>query len=71
MANQIAISYSDDGGHTWSAEQHYSTGEEGDYLIRVILHSQGHSVQRQYRIMHTGDEGFTLISAHADIEIGI
>ena len=65
---QVMISYSDDGGHTWSAEQWHSLGVEGDYLRRVVLTQQGNSRDRRYRLRFTDPFGWTLIAAHGDVE---
>lgn len=70
--NYVMISYSDDGGHTWSAEQlHPLVSDDKDYLNRVILRRQGSAYQRKYRLRYTGNTSFTLVSAHADIEVGV
>lgn len=66
----LVIEYSDDGGHTWSAEQWYRLGREGEYLNRVVLHRQGASYSRVYRLTYTEPTEFTIIAAHADVTIG-
>lgn len=64
----VMISYSDDDGHTWSAEQIHTLGAEGDYLNRVKLFQQGSAQQRIYRVRFSDPYGFTLVEAFADIE---
>lgn len=66
--NDLMIDYSDDGGHTWSAEQWYDLGPSGKYLHRIVLQRQGAAYQRVYRLRTTSERSFTIISAHADIE---
>lgn len=66
--NILMCNYSDDGGRTWSAEQHYDLGADGDYLRRVVFHAQGSSYNRIYRLRYTANSGITIISGHADVE---
>ena len=70
--NFVMISYSDDGGHTWSAEDwHPLVGVEKNYLTRIVLTQQGSAYNRIYRLVNSDNISFTLISAHADISFGI
>ena len=70
--NEVMISYSDDGGRSWSAEEWYETESVGgdDYLKRVVLYQQGASYNRVYRLRHTENTSFTIISGNADISAG-
>ena len=69
---QVMISYSDDGGHTWSHEQWKPlVGDDKNYLNRIILRRQGSAYNRIYRLKCTDNISFTLVSAHADISAGI
>jgi hypothetical protein len=65
------VRYSDDGGHTWSAEMHFSLGVEGDYGKRIILEQQGAAEHRIYDLAMTDNRSFTIISGHANIKVGI
>lgn len=47
---QIGLSYSDDGGRTWSRELFVSVGAEGEFDKRVRWHRLGASRNRVYRI---------------------
>lgn len=65
------ISYSDDGGETWSAEQWIPIVVRENLLCRVILHNQGSAYSRVYRLKYSENGSFTLVSAHADISVGV
>jgi len=65
---QVMISYSDDGGHTFSHEIWKDlVGDDKNYLNRVILRRQGSAYNRVYRLRYSENSNFTLVSAHADI----
>lgn len=67
----VLISYSDDGGHTFSHEMKKPlVGSDKNYLTRVRLHLQGSAFGRIYRLKYSDKSSFTLVSMHADIEIG-
>jgi len=42
-----------------------------NYLNRVILRRQGSAYDRRYRLKYSENSSFTLVSAHADISVGI
>jgi hypothetical protein len=68
----VMISYSDDGGHTWSHEQWKPLLNcTKNYLYRVILRRQGSAYDRIYRLKYSENSSFTLVSAHADISVGV
>lgn len=67
---QVMFRYSDDGGHTWSAEQWVSLGVEGNYAKRVELFQQGSAIERVYEIVTTDPRSFSILDAYANIEIG-
>ena len=72
MSEFVMIDYSDDGGHTFSHEMKMPlVGSDKNYLNRVRLFRQGSAYQRFYRVRYSGERSFTLISAHADISVGI
>ena len=68
---EIIIRFSDDSGRTWSAPQVYGLGVGGDYLKRVELFCQGSAYQRIYELTQTDPVPMTMISAHADIQVGL
>jgi hypothetical protein len=69
---QAMMQYSDDGGRTWSAEQWRDlVGPDKNYLNRLRFFCQGSCMQRIYRLTHTENQSFTIISAHAKISFGI
>lgn len=50
---QIMLSWSDDGGNTWSSEHWKSFGKVGEYRKRVIWRSLGQSRERIYKMRVT------------------
>lgn len=69
---QVMISYSDDGGHTWSHEIWKDlVGADKNYLTRIRLFRQGSAYDRRYRIKCSENISFTLVSACADVSVGI
>ena len=70
--NYVMISYSDDGGETWSHETWKPlVGPDKNYLNRVILRRQGSAYNRIYRLKCSDNISFTLVSAHADVSVGV
>ena len=70
--NYVMISYSDDGGETWSAELWYPLLQPSkNYLYRVVLHRQGSAYKRIYRLRYTEPNNFTLVEANATVSVGI
>ena len=68
----VIIDYSDDGGETWSHEMWKPLiGSDKRYLNRVILRRQGSAYNRVYRLRYSENSSFTLVSAMADISVGI
>ena len=68
----VMISYSDDGGETWSHEMKKPLIDcNKNYLNRVILRRQGSAYNRVYRLKYTENSSFSLVSAHADLSVGI
>ena len=68
----VMISYSDDGGETWSHEMKKPLIDcSKNYLNRVILRRQGSAYNRVYRVKCSENISFTLVSAHADLSVGI
>ena len=68
----VMISYSDDGGETWSHEMKKPLIDcNKNYLNRVILRRQGSAYNRIYRLKYSENGSFTLVSAHADITVGV
>ena len=70
VLNEVMISYSDDFGRTWSAEEWYETESAGAYQKRVVLYRQGAAYGRIYRVKHTENASFTIISGRANFSIG-
>jgi hypothetical protein len=68
---RIMMSYSDDGGRTWSRERWGYLGAQGDYTQRVEWHDLGSFRERQFRFKVSDPVKVALISANADISVGI
>ncbi len=66
------ISYSDDGGETWSHEMKKPLINcHKNYLNRVILRRQGSAYGRIYRLRYSENGSFTLVEAMADVSVGV
>jgi len=70
---QIMMSYSDDGGNSWSAERWADMGEQGKYgsMIPLAWNDLGSFYERMFRFKVTDPVKVVLISANADIEVGV
>lgn len=64
---QIMLTYSDDGGHTWSNEMWRSMGAIGTYRTRAVWRKLGQFRQRQMKIRITDAARRLIISYRADI----
>ena len=69
---QVMIDFTDDGGETWSHEMWFDlVGADKNYLNRIILYRQGSAYDRRYRVRCSENVSFTLVSASANVSIGI
>ena len=69
---QVMIDYTDDGGETWSHEMWFDlVGADKNYLNRIILYRQGSAYDRRYRVRCSENVSFTLVSASANVSVGI
>jgi Neuraminidase (sialidase) len=70
---RIMMSYSDDGGRTWSPEQWGYIGKMGDftYSQNPYWTDLGSFHERQFRFKVSDPVKVTLISANADISVGV
>ena len=73
MSNpQVMISYSDDGGHTWSSEMWYNlVGDDKDYQTRIVIYGLPAANQMRFKIRCSEDISFTCVSASASISVGV
>jgi len=73
MSNpQVMISYSDDGGHTFSSEMWFDlVGEDKNYLTRIVITGLGSAYRRRFKIRCSENINFTLVSASASLSVGI
>ena len=67
----VMISYSDDGGETFSHEIKKPLVTRENLLCRVIIRRQGSAYGRIYRVKNSDGISFTIVSAHADVSVGI
>jgi len=68
----VMISFSDDGGETWSNEIWKPLINcKKNYLNRVILNGMGSAYNRIWRLRYSEDSSFTLVSASARVSVGI
>lgn len=68
---QMMMTYSDDSGKTWSPEQWVSLGVLGDFTRRLEWHDLGDFEERQFRFRVSDPVKVVLISANADISVGV
>jgi len=68
---QAMLSYSDDGGHTWSSEIWRSAGKIGEYKRRAVWNRLGSSRQRNYRLEVTDPVKWVITGANLEAELGI
>ena len=67
---QAMLSWSDDGGKTWSNEHWASIGKIGEYLTRVKWNRLGMFRQRQIKVVISDPVPVVFISAFAEVKGG-
>lgn len=67
----IGMSYSDDGGYTWSNERFAPAGRLGAYQLKVEWHGLGSSITRLYRFRLSDPVELHLFKLYADLDLGI
>lgn len=67
---QVMLSWSDDGGHTWSAEHWVSAGKQGEYRRRAIWRRLGRSRDRVWRIVVSDPVAWRILAAYVDVTKG-
>ena len=67
----VMMQYSDDNGRTWSSERWASIGDQGDYTYKVEWFGLGDFYNRMFRFSMSDPIKWVLISAHADVEMGL
>ncbi len=67
---QLSLSYSIDGGHTYSTPVSKSLGAIGNYLTRCIWWMLGQSIQRCFKIVCTDPVKCNLIGSDFDVHVG-
>lgn len=67
---QAMLSWSNDGGHTYSSERWCPMGKIGEYKQRVMWRRLGRARDRVYRLVITAAVQVFIIAAHLDTEKG-
>lgn len=67
---KVMMSYSDDNGRSFSSERWMSVGAQGEYRTRLEWYGLGSFYNRIFRFKMSDPIKWTLISLHADIELG-
>lgn len=67
---QALLSWSDDGGRTWSNEYPASMGRQGEYRTRAEWRRLGQSRARAYRLRITDPVRVAILGAYGDISQG-
>lgn len=67
----VMLSFSDDGGRTWSTEMWGQVGEMGAFQFKVEWFGLGSFDTRIFRIKTSDPVSYQIYSAAADVEIGI
>lgn len=70
---RVMMSYSDDGGRTWSPEQWGYIGKMGSfsYSQNPVWTDLGSSYERQFRFRVSDPVKFVIVSCNADISVGV
>jgi len=63
---QMALSWSNDGGHTWSSEYSKSMGKAGEYKKRAIWTRLGVSRDKVFRVMVSDPVKRILLGAYIE-----
>jgi Neuraminidase (sialidase) len=67
----VMMQYSDDNGRTWSSERWANIGEQGDYTYKLEWLGLGSFYNRMFRFSMSDPIKWVLISASADVEMGL
>lgn len=67
---QVMLSWSDDGGHTWSPERWVSAGKQGEYARRAIWWRCGTSRDRVWRIVVSDPVAWRILQAFTRATLG-
>ena len=63
---RVVLSWSDDGGHTWSNEHDISMGAVGEYLTRMKWRRLGAGRDRVFRVATSEPVPVTWLGAELD-----
>lgn len=66
----VALSWSDDGGNTWTSDKSLSMGDLGEYTKRLIWRRLGHTRARIFRLGISSEIKRVFNSAHIEAKTG-
>lgn len=69
-APQVMLSWSDDGGYTYSNERVLDCGELGNYTFKCITHQLGRFYERVFKIRISDESSYALHRVTGDIDVG-
>lgn len=64
--NSVYLSWSDDGGNTWTSDKEVSLGAYGDYSKRAIWRRLGMARQRIFRLRYSAAKSKVIVSGNLD-----
>ncbi|MBL4651271.1 MAG: hypothetical protein JKY53_00190 [Flavobacteriales bacterium] len=67
----MIMEFSDDNGESWSSEMWAPVGLQGEFLHKIQWFGLGSFYDRMFRFTMSDSINWTLISAHADVELEI
>lgn len=67
---EVMMTYSDDGGHTWSDEVWRNVGKLGQYANRTVFYRLGSSRHRNYRITVSDPVKWIITGVNLEVELG-
>jgi hypothetical protein len=68
---QVMLQWSNDSGHTWSAEHWVSAGRLGRFKHRAIWRRLGRGRNRVWRVVVTDAIAWHLLDAYVQVEKGV
>lgn len=64
--NSVYLSWSDDGGNTWTSDKEVSLGTYGDYTKRAVWRRLGLARQRIFRLRYSAAKSKVIVSGNLD-----
>lgn len=69
--SKMFMQYSDDNGRSWSTERWLPIGQQGEYRHKLWWFGLGSFYNRQFRFVMTDPIKWVLVSANADVSLGL